>query len=462
MGMLPRLGLAVGVAVAVALLGPAWPTPAAHPLAVAPLAGVLAAAVLGGAWEVGAAVLLAAGGVAVAAGGLSAPWAVVTAAPVAAAAVARLRQVGQGTCPAAGDSLEILGVAAGAALLAAALAGALSLPGAWGLAVGLGVLAVAPPVGRLLTLTAPPVPPTPAQTSDQTSDRRQEQEPPGGGLRLLVVEDDAVNRLVAQEILRAAGHRVVTAADGREGLQRVTAAEKPFDAVLLDLHMPGLDGTDVLRRIRALADPARAAVPVLLLSADVTPLARQRGLEAGADAFLTKPIDAQALLRALAVPRRAAAAAAAVPSAGEVLPEEALSEDAAVDLDLLEGRLGDLGRDSLGRILGLFQDAAPRHLARLRDHAGAGDAAALRREAHTLKGAAAVIGATRVCEAASAIEAAAGDATRVAESLGRLEDVIDATLSAVAAFARRRDVPTGRFRAAGREPSCQETSGAKT
>lgn len=455
---LPRLGVIVGLVVAFSVLGPAWPAPAEHPLAVAPLSGVIVAALLGGERLV---LLLALAGIAVAAaltGGPVAPWVVATAAPLAAASMARLRHGWRGVATTSEDALEILGVALGAAFLAAALAGALGLPQRWGVAVGLGVLAVAPPLGRVLGLLTPrviPMPvPVPAKEQGTVPARQ-------AGLRVLVVEDDAVNRLVAQEILRAAGHHVTTAADGLEGLRQATVAEPPFDAVLLDLHMPGLDGTDVLRRVRALSDPQRARVPILLLSADVTPSARARGLAAGADDFLTKPVEAEALLAALAAPRRPAEPLAAA------VHEVPLSADAAVDLDLLEGRLGDLGRDSLGRILGLFQDAAPRHLARLREYAGTGDAVALRREAHTLKGAAAVIGATRLCEAASDIERAADDAQRVAVGLDRLAVVIEASLAAVGAFARRRDVPGGRGRpipeTKGPETAApQETSGANT
>lgn len=414
----------------------------------APAAGVLVAAVLAGAWGG----LLAALGLFVVLAVLAgeAPLAVLAAglAPLAAAGASHLRRAHLSAAGPTSDPLEILGVAAGTALLSAALAGALGLaasPPAWALAQGLGVLVAAPPVARLLELLAPrqvqALPPPPPAL----------QEPPPPGLRLLVVEDDPVNRLVAMELLRSAGHIVDSAAAGAEGLGRVQLAEPPYDAVILDLHMPGLDGVDALRRIRVLDDPARAGVPVILLSADVTEDARRRGMAAGADAFLTKPFEAATLLAALDGLHGTRGAPEDDVDEGE-LPDP-------VDLDLLESRLGDLGADSLGRILGLFQDAAPRHLARLREYAAAGDAVALRREAHTLKGAAAVIGARRVHDAAHAIEVAAGTPGGHLADLARLEGVIEAAMRAVEVFARQRNVP---FTRTSTRRRVQETSAANT
>lgn len=448
MVLLPRLGVSVGLAAACAVLGPGWPAPEAHPLAVAPMAGVLVAVGLVGTWPVLAGVLaVVVVGAVLLDTGVATEWLVVAAAPLASIAMARLRRGHAWAQAMSGDALEVLGVAVGAAFLAAALAGALGLSGGWGMAVGLGAVAVAPPLARVLMLLTPrTVPVQAAETSAAPGPVSPPQERTQG-LRVLVVEDDPVNRLVALEILRGAGHVVVTAADGLEGLHRIKTAEPAFNAVLLDLHMPNLDGTEVVRQVRGMADPQRANVPILLLSADITPSARRRGLAAGADAFLTKPVEAEALLAALGIRREGIAP----------IVEPELSKEAAVDLDLLESRLGDLGRDSLGRILSLFQEAGPRHLARLNEHAETGDAIALRREAHTLKGAAAVIGASRVCEAASVIEQAAGDSVRVADALDRLEDIIAATMAAVSAFARRRDIPVRQFRKAP-----QETSGANT
>ncbi len=439
----PPLALVSGVVVAT-VLAAAWP-------ALAGVLGVLVVALLAG---------LVAGPVAGPVAGLVVgdveplAWGVGILAPLVAVGTAHLRRAAHGVAGPTSDALEILGVAGGTALIAAALAGAFALPGGpggWALAQGLGVLVAAPPLARFLEIFAPrpavavaPVP-VAAPPTGPTG-------PTGpAGLRVLVVEDDAVNRLVAMEILRAAGHAVASAASGVEGVTCVTEDEPPYDIVLLDLHMPGLDGADALRRIRALPDPARAGVPAILLSADVTAAARKRGLAAGADAFLTKPFEAAdlfATLDRLRGQRHAPQEVARAPSGSAGEPE---------DLDLLESRLGDLGADSLGRILGLFQDAAPRHLDRLRACVAAGDVPSLRREAHTLKGAAAVIGAKRLSDGATAIERAADDLVAARAAVAHMEAVVADSLAAVEVFARRHNVPIAKPRS---RP--QETSGANT
>lgn len=434
--------------------------PAGPPLAL--VSGVVVATVLAAAWPALAGVLavLVAGLVVVLIAGDAelAAWSVGFFAPLVAVGTAHLRRVAHGVAAPTSDALEILGVAGGTALIAAALAGAFALPGgpgAWALAHGLGVLVTAPPLARFLEIFAAgpavAVLPTPVGGLPVGEAPKGEATKGRGGLRILVVEDDAVNRLVAMEILRAAGHAVASAASGSEGVTCVTGDDPPYDIVLLDLHMPGLDGADALRRIRALPDPVRAGVPAILLSADVTAAARKRGLAAGADAFLTKPFEAAdlfATLDRLRGLRRPPEAGASEPFASDAGPE---------DLDLLESRLGDLGADSLGRILGLFQDAAPRHLDRLRAYAAAGDVQSLRREAHTLKGAAAVIGAKRLSDGATAIERTAADPVAAQAAVARMDAVVADSLAAVEIFARRHQVPIAKPRS---RP--QETSGANT
>ena len=107
--------------------------------------------------------------------------------------------------------------------------------------------------------------------------------------RVLVVDDDADIRGLVRELLERAGHDVVEAPDGNEGL-RLLYGEQP-DLVILDISMPGLDGWATLERIRELSD-----VPVLMLSARAEELDKVRGLRAGADDYVTKPFGRQELL----------------------------------------------------------------------------------------------------------------------------------------------------------------------
>lgn len=108
-------------------------------------------------------------------------------------------------------------------------------------------------------------------------------------MRLLVIEDDPALRASLEACLRDENYAVDTAADGEEGLFKAQNTE--YDAILLDVMMPKLDGWEVLRRLR----PARTT-PVLMLTALDAPGDRVRGLDGGADDYLPKPFDLDELL----------------------------------------------------------------------------------------------------------------------------------------------------------------------
>jgi CheY-like chemotaxis protein len=107
------------------------------------------------------------------------------------------------------------------------------------------------------------------------------------GLKILVVEDNATNRLVARRILEQLGARVETAEDGLDG---VTAAARGFDLILMDVQMPGIDGLEAARRIRALPGPV-ARTPIIALTANVLSHQRAAYLAAGMDGVAAKPIS---------------------------------------------------------------------------------------------------------------------------------------------------------------------------
>lgn len=112
------------------------------------------------------------------------------------------------------------------------------------------------------------------------------------GYRILLAEDDPVNALIARTLLTRLGATIVLAATGKEAL--LEASQGGFDAVLLDLRMPEMDGRDVASRIRALSGEP-GAVPLVALTANATEADRDECLAAGMDAFLTKPVDPDAL-----------------------------------------------------------------------------------------------------------------------------------------------------------------------
>lgn len=114
--------------------------------------------------------------------------------------------------------------------------------------------------------------------------------------RMLIVDDEPAHRQIASVICRRLGHNVTTAADGLEALTLLRAA--PFDLVLVDMVMPGLDGWQLLQHLRAA--PATAALPIIGLSAAAS-LAQQAAMrEAGLAGWVAKPYDRRTLERAVA------------------------------------------------------------------------------------------------------------------------------------------------------------------
>ena len=123
-------------------------------------------------------------------------------------------------------------------------------------------------------------------------------------LGILVADDNEVNRMVMAAILSGMGHHSSFAVDGRQALEM--ASTQSWDLILMDLHMPEMDGIEATRSIRQLDDSQRASVPIVALTADVFPETRQQCLEAGITDFLTKPVDHDALQAVLArISRRA-------------------------------------------------------------------------------------------------------------------------------------------------------------
>jgi DNA-binding response OmpR family regulator len=146
--------------------------------------------------------------------------------------------------------------------------------------------------------------------------------------RVLVVEDDPTVSEVVGRYLRLAGHEVATVADGVTALAR--AATDPPDLVILDLMLPGLDGLEVCRRLRA-----RGPVPVIMLTALGEEADRLAGLEIGADDYVSKPFSPRELvLRVASVLRRATGETAVMQWT------QLRDDDLVMDLSAHEARLG--------------------------------------------------------------------------------------------------------------------------
>ena len=111
-----------------------------------------------------------------------------------------------------------------------------------------------------------------------------------GGLHVLLAEDNPINMLLIRELLRRRGYRVTEVTNGNAAVQAMM--EGRFDLLLTDIHMPGMDGIEAARAIRAgEARSGATRTPIVALTADALESGKHTCLEAGMDGFLTKPVD---------------------------------------------------------------------------------------------------------------------------------------------------------------------------
>jgi CheY-like chemotaxis protein len=123
-----------------------------------------------------------------------------------------------------------------------------------------------------------------------------------GGLSILVAEDNEINALLARSLLVKLGHRPVVAVNGMDALESyfgARAAGTPYDLILMDVRMPGIDGLEAARRIRAAETKGGSRVRIIALTANAYPEHREACLAAGMDGFVVKPLDRERLMRAL-------------------------------------------------------------------------------------------------------------------------------------------------------------------
>ncbi|AWN44932.1 hybrid sensor histidine kinase/response regulator [Methylobacterium terrae] len=232
------------------------------------------------------------------------------------------------------------------------------------------------------TLTLP-------RAEDQAAPEPRPAAVPGRRGRILLVEDIEVNRELACLTLRAAGHSVDVAVDGFQAVRAVEAGT--YDLVLMDVQMPGLDGTMATRLIRCLPGEA-ARVPVIAMTANVLPDQVQSFRDAGMDDHLGKPFT----------PAELAAMLARWLDRGPAAPPAA-DEPAALDHALYDGVRAILPPEAVRRLLGHLADQVAGALAG--DGTDAADRARLRFEAHGLVSAAGMLGFAALSRACAEIEA---------------------------------------------------------
>ena len=117
-------------------------------------------------------------------------------------------------------------------------------------------------------------------------------------LRILLVEDNLINQKVASRMLEKNGHTIVTVNNGKEALEMLADGE--FDAVLMDVQMPEMDGLEATAAIRAREQGTDRHLPIVALTAHALTGDRERCLGAGMDSYISKPVQSAQLLQALA------------------------------------------------------------------------------------------------------------------------------------------------------------------
>ncbi|MCM5677975.1 response regulator [Schlegelella sp. S2-27] len=260
------------------------------------------------------------------------------------------------------------------------------------------------------------------------------------GAHLLLVEDNDLNQEVAQELLGDAGFEVDIADNGVQALEKLK--HRAYDAVLMDMQMPVMDGLRATREIRRIGVQSATGqpLPVIAMTANAMSSDRDRCLESGMDDHVAKPIEPDELWRVLerwVPPRLGNGGAEARHEASDAAPAPSLPADLRhIDgLDAMVGLRRVMGRVPLYlqmlRRFAAGQADLPQQIRRLW---AAGDLDAAQRAAHTLKGLAGNVGATGLQQRAQTLEAALhaqGDAAAVDSALAALEPQLSALVSAL-------------------------------
>ncbi len=202
-------------------------------------------------------------------------------------------------------------------------------------------------------------------------------------LRILVVEDNAINQVVAVDMLQRLGNSSVVAGNGQEGLERLKSER--FDLVLMDVQMPVKDGLTTTQEIREQERTSGAHIPIIAMTAHAMKGDKERCLAAGMDAYLTKPVSAARLRDAIESVLKA-------DTSRPIPVMESMNAGKSWNIAQVRGIIGD--EALLREVLQIFAEETPKQLAELEAAIAARDAGTIQRVAHTLKGELGFLGMT--------------------------------------------------------------------
>ncbi len=208
--------------------------------------------------------------------------------------------------------------------------------------------------------------------------------------QVLVAEDNAVNQRVIVGILERAGHKVRVVGDGEQALDALE--NERFDVIIMDLNMPELGGLDAARAYRFM-DPEATQVPIIILSADVTPEAMKECEDAGIDAFLPKPVEARRLIDTIVslIAKRATAPALAKDDADRT--PTVVNPAALAELELISA-----GSTFMPELINGFIQDGEALLRQMEAAVASAQFETLRDLVHAMKGSAVTLGAEQLCK----------------------------------------------------------------
>ena len=252
---------------------------------------------------------------------------------------------------------------------------------------------------------------------------------------ILLVEDNLINQQVALGLLQIHGYSVAVANNGREALE--AHAQGAFDLILMDCHMPEMDGFEATMEIRRLEESSmRKRVPIVALTANAMAQDREQCLNAGMDDHLSKPFSKQTILDMLErwMPQGASTQSQAAELAARATAKAAEVLDRQV-LDQLSNVLTNGKPEMLARVINLYLVESPKLIQKLKHAAGAGDARQIERSAHSLRSCSANLGANMLSRYCEDIEASArrADTDEARKILAKIESEHSCVQSALTA-----------------------------
>jgi two-component system, sensor histidine kinase len=250
-------------------------------------------------------------------------------------------------------------------------------------------------------------------------------------LHVLVAEDHPVNRQYMATLLETLGHVAQFANNGQEAV--AAATQRSFDVVLMDVHMPLMDGVAATRAIRALPDAARSTVPIVALTADAFDDTRDRCIVAGMNDFLTKPVSPDKLTASLRrlfghpSPLAPCGSASGVPATRDT-PSTTVLDEGAITMVLQT-----LTRAQYQAMVQTYLDQAPQTVQRLRSAVRDAQPLELRVNAHAAKGAALNLGLAGLAATAEALQLGAAHlpAHEIVRLVQRYEELVPTTRDAL-------------------------------